>query len=165
MKNNPMRFVFDFIITLPTFIWFYASLAEAVNLPALFLPTLGIYMGLLLISILAYTVSRILRGWLYVKEDIPADTCLFLGNLLIFIPIILFPSINTGIATITFLALDASIIVVSGFFALALANFDKGDFPIFDSYGLYVNSVLFLVILAIFSIVFLSFSRYSGDDC
>ena len=157
-KNNPMRLLFDFFIMLPFFILLFSTFINTFSQATLVFSTLQ-YCFAMVLSAVSYAVSLRGRRILYIKGDIPADTSFFVAELLLFPLLLFFPSVSPSSSGI-FIFLDVGMIVALSVLSVFVGTFGKKDFPLLDSRAVCMLAFSAAMALAVFSIVFFTFSGF-----
>jgi energy-converting hydrogenase Eha subunit A len=142
---NRQRYAFELSIGAPLIFLFVAAIWRYMGVIDL-THNLDYYLIALLISVLSYALSLHFRERLFINDKTPADTSMFLSNLMLFPFILMYPtSISSGMITLL-AALEASMMVVAGILALLGSNIKKGEFPEPDN----LTSITIAIMLVIF---------------
>lgn len=158
-RNSRFRYVLNILISLPLFAFFFSAVFPALlgvltfNIPSVF------YAVLILISFMSYALSLHIRKSLYIEGDIPADTSMFVSELLLFPLLLAYPSLTTASRDI-FAVLDSGIMIAASVFAIVGTTIKAKEFPKLDSETVFFLSVFTVLSLAVFGSVLLASNLY-----
>lgn len=153
-KSNKLRLVAEGFIVLPVFLFILVGISNGLrSAPYIKIPQV-MYWFLLLLSIIAFLISKKFKNKLFAKGEIPADTSMLIGTLIMFPFILSFSLI--GNSAYAFLTLEGAIIVASVLFAAVGTTFKPNDFPIRDNLAGFFLVAITIMITAVLSVLILA---------
>jgi hypothetical protein len=157
-KYSRWKYAPDVLIVLPVYLFVINVVFNASGQIPYFRISQEMYLISLLFSVFAFLISRNLKDKLYVKGEIPADTSMFIGVLIMFPFILSLPT--GGMAINAFLILDGAIIVASAVFAVVGTTLRPKDFPVRDSLTVFFAVTMTVAISAVLSILLFAFNNF-----
>lgn len=158
-KPSSWKYVLEFLMLLPFFLLFFSVFESTFSTINIIFPSWA-FLVALLVSFLSYSSSRLSRNRLFLAGEIPADTSMFVADLLLFPFILSFPPNAVGAANY-FASLDIGIVVFLGVLVLVISRMDKKLFPKRDNLTVFATAAFGDVILSAFSVMLFAFNAYA----
>ncbi len=164
-KVNPATYLFLLAMALPVIMFLFINVGinsafSLLSIDRQVSVSSSLYFIALGFSFAAFLLSVFLRKRLFIKGEIPANIAVFLGELLIFPFLLVFPPSYLGNSANVLVSLDVGIIITASITVIIVSVFKPKEFPVKDAFSIYFAAVGFTIFVAIWSILAFAYSDY-----